>query len=123
MLEEDCRRVYRSYGITDLKSVIRTKANWFWSDKERHKKWRGDLVRSRRHIVGLTLNDYGIDNVELSNSIADKYSELKEEMLYVFPGAKEMLIRLKNSGFSLALITNGSSDSQIHKRINFPSIC
>ncbi len=108
-----------SYGITDLKGSIITKANWFWSDRERHGEWRGELVESRRRIVILVLSDYGINDVDLSNRIADRYSELKEEMLYVFPGAKETLNKLKESEFRLALITNGSSKFQRHKLENF----
>ena len=59
----------------------------FWSDEERHKKWRGDLLKSRRHIVALGLGDSDIRDLELINRIADRYSELKEEMLCVFPEA------------------------------------
>lgn len=105
----------RNLGIVDLERVITSKAKWFWSDKERHREWRGDLVSSRRKIVSLALKDCGVDDVEFANRIADRYSEMKEEMLYVFPGAKETIMKLREAGYKLALVTNGSSSSQRHK--------
>ncbi len=99
-------------GAKEFKRAILKRSSWFWGDKERHKEWRKDLPRARRNIVGLVLKDYSIENESLANCIADRYSAIKDEMLYVFPGAKETIGKIRDAGVKLALVTNGGSKSQ-----------
>ena len=94
-----------------LHEINRTR-NWYWSDPERHKKGRLNLLQARRDIVKKALNVFQYYNDEKSNELADRYSSLHEESLNVFPEAIETLENLSNSKIRMALITNGSSKLQ-----------
>ncbi|MFC1920404.1 HAD family hydrolase [Chloroflexota bacterium] len=97
-----------------MKAIDKAK-NWYWSDPERHRRGRLSLIAARRELVLLAFSDLGINDTETANSLADAYSNEREEQATLFPGAVDTLIHFQNSGTKLALVTNGSSEFQRRK--------
>ena len=91
------------------------RANWYWSDPERHRQGRMGLRAAFREITHGALVELGVDRPELAQVLADRYRRLREEHSRVFPGALETLERLKARGVRLALVTNGSAQDQRRK--------
>lgn len=96
----------------DLITAILRKSSWFWSDPDRHKEWRQKLDEARRIIVESVFNELGINSADLSIEIADRFSEIRNQAMYLFPGAVETIQKLKQGGIRLVLVTNGSSRTQ-----------
>lgn len=103
------------YDIEKIVESFIKAASWFWSDPVRHKEWRQDLNKARRHILRLSLSELGIPDNGLSTSIADRFSEIRDAAMKPFPGALETLRFLNDKGVRLALVTNGSASSQREK--------
>lgn len=101
-------------GLTseELVKSIQEHARAFWSDPVRHRKWRQNLVGARQIVVEQTFLDLGILDQELAINLARRFSEIKEEALYLFPGAVDAIKKMRDLGIRLALVTNGSSHSQ-----------
>jgi putative hydrolase of the HAD superfamily len=57
--------------------------------------------------------------IALRDAIADRYNEVHEAELRMFPGAHETLDRLKELGVKLALVTNGAAEPQRRKVVRF----
>lgn len=98
-----------------LISVILTKSTIFWSDPVRHKEWRQKLDEARREVVKMAFRDLGMDDSYLSDRIADRFSEVRDEAMHPFPGAIETVEKLNQLGVELVLVTNGSSIAQRKK--------
>jgi len=94
---------------------IRKVSNWYWSDKKRHKKGRGDLNRARREIVTLAFKELERNDHALAWEIADAFSEQREEAIYLFERAEETLEYFCARDVSLALMTNGEAQKQRKK--------
>ena len=86
--------------------------DWFWSDPERTREGRLDLVSARRAIVSSAFSRLGVGSRTVANEMADSYTVTREEELKPCPGAIETLLHLKNDGVRSALITNGAGESQ-----------
>jgi len=99
-------------NANDLFQAISKTSNWYWSDRDRHKSGRNNLDKARREIVNLALEDIGINNLSLAHKIADAFIKLREEMIQLFPQARETLEHLNKNNISLALMTNGESEKQ-----------
>jgi putative hydrolase of the HAD superfamily len=56
---------------------------------------------------------------ETCEAIADRYQEVHEAEMRMFPGAHETLDRLKELGVKLALVTNGAAAPQRAKVVRF----
>jgi len=91
---------------------IRERRVWYWSDAERHRAGRLNIVRAMRRIVEAALKKVGIDDPPLANEMACAYLAQRQAAETPFPGAVEMLGHLQEQGVRLALITNGSRDIQ-----------
>lgn len=109
----------------DVVAAIQTYSRYLWSDATRHRNWRPRIGEARRHIVvkaftGLAGATGGmVPATEICEAIADRFNELHEAELRMFPGAHETLDRLKQLGVRLALITNGAAEPQRAKVIRF----
>jgi putative hydrolase of the HAD superfamily len=87
----------------------------FWSTAE--PEWRLKLGEARRLAVkggfaALAARGHPALPDELANRIADRFTTYREEEMFVFPGARETIDRLKALGVRLALVTNGAADTQ-----------
>ena len=110
-----CDKYYTECSLSnanDLFQAISKTSQWYWSDRDRHKAGRNNIDNARREIVNLALEKIGINNLPLAHKIANAFIKLREEMIQLFPRARETLEYLKKKNISLALMTNGESDKQ-----------
>jgi putative hydrolase of the HAD superfamily len=105
--------------------AIQEYSRYLWADQSRHKDWRHRIGDARRHIVmgafaGLekTLGHPGPPRATCE-AIADRYQDIHEAEMRMFPGAHETLDRLKERGVKLALVTNGAAAPQRAKVVRF----
>jgi putative hydrolase of the HAD superfamily len=70
-----------------LFEAIQKYASWYWSDPTRHKRGRLDLRWARREVAAGGLKSLNIHDPEISNKIADAFSDRRENSITIFPGA------------------------------------
>ncbi len=97
----------------ELVAAIREAGAWFWSDPDRHRTGRADLLVARRTIVETALERLGLPDDGLAQRVATRLNELRDEAIAPLPGAIETLDELRARGTTLGLITNGSA---LHQR-------
>jgi putative hydrolase of the HAD superfamily len=102
-------------GSEELFTALKTKSQWFWSDPERHLRGRLNMLVTRMEIVSLALKDLEVIDPELTKEISVSYERIRTESITPRPGAIETLQRLHDDGFTLGMITNGSSGPQREK--------
>jgi len=88
---------------------------WFWSDPERHREGRADLRAASARIAQQALAGLGYDRPDLAHDIAERYRDLRDAAVALFPGAVDTLERLRASGVRLGLLTNGTGHDQRRK--------
>jgi putative hydrolase of the HAD superfamily len=75
-----------------------------------------DLPFARRRIVSLAFANLGLSDDEgISQSIADAYGKMVDDVTIPFPHAVETLETLRARGFRLGLLTNGGTQVQRSK--------
>jgi putative hydrolase of the HAD superfamily len=95
-----------------LEAAIHRIRRWYWSDPERHREGRADLRAASCRIVQQALIELGHDRPDLAQTMAQRYRDLRDESLHLFPGAVEALERLRARGLRLGLVTNGTGADQ-----------
>jgi putative hydrolase of the HAD superfamily len=95
-----------------LLGSISAMSAWYWSDPERHRIGRLNMAATRRMLVKTALEKLGCRDESFAVEIADRYTELRTELIHVIPGAKETLEQLAQRNIHLALITNGAVREQ-----------
>jgi putative hydrolase of the HAD superfamily len=95
-----------------LYDAIVVRRDWFWSDRARSNAGRMDLDEASRRIVAHALADMGHELPDLARGIATDYRAARTEAIAPYPGAMEVLDRLKSRGTKMALITNGNAVAQ-----------
>jgi len=109
----------------EVAAAIQSYSRHLWSDASRHKDWRPRIGAARRHIVTKAFTGLAgaagrpVPPREVCEAIADRFNEIHDAELRMFPGAHETLDRLKALGVRLALITNGAAEPQRAKVIRF----
>lgn len=101
-----------SVGKEKLSAQIQAESERFWADPERARVSRQSMEMARRQIVRQAFANLDFDGGELADSIADRYSVVREEAIYPFPGAIDTIRSFRSKGLRLAMVTNGSSASQ-----------
>jgi putative hydrolase of the HAD superfamily len=91
---------------TLLDAINRVKTH-YWSDPERHRTGRLNMLQARREIVKTALSDLLYHDETAVISIADNMSKLHTELIQLFPESIRTLEQLKSAGIRMALITNG----------------
>jgi putative hydrolase of the HAD superfamily len=114
---EACEGSGREPGA--LRESIREVGGWYWSDPERHRVGRADLLAATVAIVREALLGLGADDEELARALAARYRRLREERQELLHGAVETLVALRRAGHRLALLTNGASGAQRAKLERF----
>jgi putative hydrolase of the HAD superfamily len=94
-----------------LYGAVRRASDEYWSDPERHRAGRLDMLAARRRIVATAFGALDLPGGEAS-ALADRYSQVRLEEMYLLPGAAETLAALRAEGTRLALLTNGESGTQ-----------
>jgi putative hydrolase of the HAD superfamily len=100
---------------THLYNAIQDVRTWYWSDPVRHQWARHNLQQLRREIVQQAFATLGIDNPRLAHAMADTYAAEREALIHLLPRAEETLHYLCTHQVALALITNGTAQSQRQK--------
>ena len=85
---------------------------WYWADAARHREGRADLRAASRRIVQQALAELDHDRPDLATAVANRYRDLREERIELFPAAVEVLQRLRDRGVRLGLVTNGTGPDQ-----------
>jgi len=96
----------------------------FWSDPERHRWGRLALTDARGAIVSQAFDDLARDghamaDADLHRAMATRYGTYREENMYLFDGAHDVVDWFRAQGVRLALITNGTSATQRAKIARF----
>jgi putative hydrolase of the HAD superfamily len=104
--------VKTTFNSRTLFENINKVRRWYWSDPERHKIGRMNMIKARRDIVKKALEDLGYIDETNSYIMADNYSKLQEDLICLFPDSISCLENLKTLGIRLVLITNGTSEKQ-----------
>ena len=99
------------HGPLEVARRLEADLTLFWSDPARHKVARFGLTEARRQVVRETFAVAGLAQ-PLADRFAHRFSQARDEIAALFPGALEGLTGLRDRGVRLALITNGSSDVQ-----------
>ena len=108
-----------SIPAAELLSALAKTRRWYWGDPQRHKAGRENMQNARREIVFLTFQSLGIADEALSRELADQYSACQQRMVHLFPNTLRVLSALRQNGYRLGLITNGSSAGQREKLSRF----
>jgi putative hydrolase of the HAD superfamily len=112
----------RENNINIAKDILLKKLHetrkWYWSDSERHKAGRKNIINARRDIVKLALKEYDIKDGELTE-LADNYTTIHESLWYLFDGVENTLQEIKKLNIKLGIMTNGTSESQRGKLKRF----
>lgn len=85
---------------------------WYWSDPDRHRTGRLDLMSARSTIVQMALADSGKDLPEVAARIAESYGAARDQAIRPFEEAIETVGWLRTSGCRLGLLTNGAGPAQ-----------
>jgi putative hydrolase of the HAD superfamily len=94
-----------------LYATIQRHSSWYWSSEERHRIGRLDIISARRQFVGAAFEELGLPP-EDAVAVADRYSRVRIDNMYLVPGALETLSRLHGRGMKLGMVTNGDSLTQ-----------
>lgn len=106
------KRMNPSFDDKDLLKSINRVRKWYWGDPERHKAGRMDMMKSRREIVKMALQELQYEDDKAACDMADCYTQLQNEYICLFPDSIHTLDKLKALGIRMALITNGPSEIQ-----------
>jgi putative hydrolase of the HAD superfamily len=87
----------------------------FWANAE--PAWRLKLDEARRITVqggfdALAAAGHQALPADLAVRIANRFTEYREQEMFIFPGAHDAIDELRALGIKLALITNGAADTQ-----------
>jgi putative hydrolase of the HAD superfamily len=95
-----------------LVNAIKANAALYWSDPELHRIGRLHLDGARQQIIATALRQLGVDDLSLAHDMALAYAVQREEAIEPFPGAIDTLHTFRERGVQLALLTNGSAETQ-----------
>ena len=102
-----------------LRAAFERERDSFWSDPGRLREGRLDLRAASTSIVGQALRSLGLDVPGAAAEIANRYRDLREERLCLFPGAVETLEWFRSRGVRLGMATNGDAAGQRAKIVRF----
>lgn len=109
------RRIVATHDDLDLSEVVRTierTDDAWWSDADKLAKWRLDLPRARREVIGLVLDALERSDAALADALTTAWTRHREDALRMHDGAHALLARLRASVPRLALVTNGAAEAQ-----------
>ncbi|MBM3945417.1 MAG: HAD family hydrolase, partial [SAR202 cluster bacterium] len=113
-----CDRFQPQFGGKDsvtVQGVIKDYREWFWSDDHRHRTGRLDPMTTLINNIHEALKTLGVDIPATAEEMAVMWRARREKHVELFPGAVDALVRLRDEGVRLAMITNGAADMQRSK--------
>jgi putative hydrolase of the HAD superfamily len=96
-------------------AAIEVERKWFWSDRERHRVGRSDLVAARRTIVAAALRHAAVPELLMPEAVAAivaAYGAQTEAVRGPLPGSLDALRAFRDMRIKLALVTNGAAQVQ-----------
>lgn len=103
-------------NVTEVLAAIRAQARWYWSDRDRHRIGRLDLLATRCEIYSVALERLGVpDSAALARLLAETYTRQAEQAITFREGAQEALAHIRAAGVRMALVTNGAAAPQRRK--------
>lgn len=85
----------------------------FLSDDDNRRRWRLQAVATRRAVVRNALAAAGFHGLDaVADDIADRYAAYREENMYLYPDALQVIDAYRDRGFKLGLVTNGATEVQ-----------
>ncbi|HVQ76410.1 MAG TPA: HAD family hydrolase [Candidatus Binatia bacterium] len=119
---EDCWRqsavevaVPAGVDLAPLIEALAEARRWLWSDPERHRRERTDMLGAWRKIAERALSGRCAEEVRLAASMADDYAARRRAAWCLFPEALAVLGALRARDARLALVTNGDLRHQRDK--------
>jgi putative hydrolase of the HAD superfamily len=112
-----CETIVAPTGMDTASLVLSVRAarRWFWDDPERHRRERVNMLGAWTKIVAHGFETLGTPNETLAAAIAEDFAARRWEAMRLFPGSVETLVRLRESGVTMALVTNGDKSQQRRK--------
>lgn len=112
-----CAAVAAPAGVDPgaLVAAIERTRRWFWSDADRHRRERADMLAAWRKIAAHALAELGAPDGGLAAGIAEDFARRRWERMRLFPGVPQTLEALRRRGIALALVTNGDTSHQRRK--------
>jgi putative hydrolase of the HAD superfamily len=109
-----CAEAAPSIGVSaaQLQEACEGASSWYWSDPERHRQGRLDLLAATAAIVDQALEASGSRDPAHALVIATRYRSLRDQRLALLDGAIETIVELASAGYALGLITNGEALTQ-----------
>lgn len=95
-----------------LYAAIDRVRTWYWSDPERHRVGRQSLRAATAAIVAQAFCELGLERDDVGRWIATTYRDRREAAIDVFPGAVDLLERVRAMDVRTALLTNGAAEPQ-----------
>ena len=115
--ESTCVTVAAPAGV-DPRALVRALVEarrWFWSDPERNRRERVNMVGAWRQIAARALADCGRPADPLALAMAEDYAARRREAMRLFPDALATLEHFRAAGAALGLVTNGDARQQRDK--------
>jgi putative hydrolase of the HAD superfamily len=112
---EACASGASALDQTALLAELARARRWFWSDPERHRRERVDMVRAWTTIVAHALEGCGAADARRAAAVAEDFAARRRELMRLFPEALDFLGTLQARGLPLALVTNGDAREQRDK--------
>jgi putative hydrolase of the HAD superfamily len=100
-----------SHSPEDVADTLERELELFWSDPARHQAARFGLAEARRTVATRAFAGLGLSE-DLALAFADRFSEVRERLAELFPGARQTLETIRAAGVRMALVTNGPSSTQ-----------
>jgi len=104
----------RGVAASELVAAYVAEADKFWQTLS-PAAFDRSLVGLRETMWGAALRAVGITDASLAVVCASEYNRFRREYLELWPGALELLGRLRARGLKLAMITNGMSETHRDK--------
>jgi putative hydrolase of the HAD superfamily len=113
--EAACERAAPGLERNALLAALLDARQWLWSDPERHRRERVDMLGAWTKIAARALESCGCADPRTAAEIAGVYAERRRQAWRLFPEAPAFLARLRERGVPLALVTNGDARQQRDK--------
>jgi putative hydrolase of the HAD superfamily len=108
-----CAAVAGALDQTRLLAELGAARRWFWSDPERHRRERIDMMRAWTSIAAHALERCGAtDAGRAAAAVAEDFATRRRATMPLFPEARDVLSALRARGLPLALVTNGDAREQ-----------
>ncbi len=91
----------------------------YWSDGRRAEAGRRHPRVAQLDVATAVLRRLGVTDPKVIEGVVERYAELRESLVYLAPGAVELLRYLRRSDLPLALVTNGTTLRQRSKLERF----